>query len=264
MTIVFSDLDGTLLHVQRYSAETAQPALNALKSRKIPLILSTSKTRAEVEFWRERLDIRDPFIVENGGALYIPSGYFPFVPEGAIGRGDYQVIELGDPYGEVVEALEAAARESGCQVVGFHNMTPEEITARTLLPPDQARLARQREYDEPFEIIGSGTHNLLRAIEKRGKRWTRGNRFYHITGQNDKALAVRRLSALYERASPGVVTVGIGDSHNDAAFLDSVQVPVIVKSQFATALKLAVPRSRVTKAPGPHGWKEAVLELVAA
>jgi mannosyl-3-phosphoglycerate phosphatase len=263
MTVIFSDLDGTLLHVQRYSPEAAQPALVALKRRSIPLVLCTSKTRAEVEFWRKRLEIRDPFIVENGGALYIPDGYFPFAPEGAVRREGYQVIELGAPYAELVEALEAAARESGCRVVSFHGMTVEEISARTLLPPEQAQLAKQREYDEPFEIVGTGTHNLLTAIERRGKRWTRGNRFYHITGETDKATAVKRLSTLYERAFPGVVTAGIGDSHNDAAFLDSVQVPVIVKSRFAPALKLAVPRSRVTRAPGPHGWNEAVLDLVA-
>jgi phosphoglycolate phosphatase-like HAD superfamily hydrolase len=46
--IVFSDLDGTLLDHETYLFDAAQPALNALKARDIPLILASSKTRAEM------------------------------------------------------------------------------------------------------------------------------------------------------------------------------------------------------------------------
>ena len=76
--IVFSDLDGTLLDGDDYSHDQALPALRLLRRRNIPLVLCTSKTRAEVEFHRRRLANRDPFVVENGGAVYVPEGYFPF------------------------------------------------------------------------------------------------------------------------------------------------------------------------------------------
>jgi len=264
MKIIFSDLDGTLLHSQTYSFEAAKPALSALRRQKAPLVLCTSKTRAEVEMWRERLDTQHPFIVENGGAVYIPCGYFPFVIDQATQREGYDVIEFGTPYLELVLALREAAGEARCEVLGFHDMTIADICLRTSLPVRQAELAKQREYDEPFEILGSGTHTLLAAIERRGKRWTRGDRFYHISGASDKAVAVEYLSSLYRRAFGSVQTIGIGDGHNDATFLRTVDLPVIIRSRFAAALKLAVPRGFVTSAPGPDGWKEAVLPLVAA
>jgi len=69
--------------------------------------------------------------------------------------------------------LEKAARESNCDVLGFHQMSLADISLRTSLPVRQAALAKQREYDEPFEILGSGAHMLLAAIERLGKRWTR-------------------------------------------------------------------------------------------
>ena len=70
------------------------------------------------------------------------------------------------------------------------------------------------------------------------------------------------VAELYRKAFQNVRTVGIGDGHNDAGFLNAVDMPVIIQSRFATALKRAVPNGSVTHAPGPHGWNEAVLNLL--
>lgn len=71
-TIVITDLDGTLLD-QTYSFEGARPAITLLKEKRVPVVLCSSKTRPEIELYRERLGFKDPFIVENGGAIYIQS-----------------------------------------------------------------------------------------------------------------------------------------------------------------------------------------------
>jgi mannosyl-3-phosphoglycerate phosphatase len=262
MKVIFTDLDGTLLHPQTYSFAPAEPALAAIREGNIPLVLCTSKTRAEVELWRERLGNQHPFIVENGGAVYVPRGCFPFAVPGAVKREGYEVIEFGAPYLDLVLALKEAAKESGTEVLGFHQMSLADVCLRTSLPVKQAELAKRREYDEPFEVLGAGAYALLSAIESRGKRWTRGDRFYHITGDNNKATAVKTLAKLYRRAFGAVETIGVGDGHNDAEFLLTVDVPVIIRSRFAVALKRAVPSAEVTAAPGPHGWNEAILPLV--
>ncbi len=265
MKILFTDLDGTLLHPHTYSSEPARPALEALKRLGIPVIFCTSKTRPEVDLWRERLGNTDPFIIENGGAIYIPPGYFPFPLPGTRRRDGYDVIECGTSYAELVAALKAASAESGCGVLGFHEMSLADVAVRSLLPVRQAELARQREYDEPFEVLGPwGTHRLLEAIERRGKHWTRGDRFYHITGTNSKAAAVRRLAALYRRAFGELTIIGVGNAHNDTDLLRVVDIPIIIQSRFSSALRRAVPCAIVTRDPGPHGWNEAVLEVVGS
>jgi mannosyl-3-phosphoglycerate phosphatase len=261
--ILFTDLDGTLLHPHTYSTDPARPALDALKRLGVPVIFCTSKTRPEVELWRERIGNTDPFIVENGGAIYVPRGYFRFPLAGTRRRDGYDVIECGTPYAELVATLKAAAAESGCGVLGFHEMSLADVAVRSLLPVRQAELARQREYDEPFEVLGPwGTHQLLDAIERRGKHWTRGDRFYHIIGDNSKAGAVRRLAALYARAFGELTIIGVGNAHNDTDVLRAVDVPIIIQSRFATALRRAVPHAIVTRAPGPEGWNDAVLEAL--
>lgn len=263
MILLFSDLDGTLLDSRTYSYDAARPALEAVARQGIPLVIVTSKTRAEVELWRRRLGNSDPFIVENGGAIYIPSGYFPFRIQGARRRMGYEVIELGTPYQKLVEGLRQAVKESGCEALGFSDMSVADICRRTLLTVQQAEFAKQREYDEPFEILGPGTYRLLEAIERQGMRWTRGDRFYHVTGGNDKVQAVARLIELYRRSAGDVLSVGVGDGPNDVSFLNAVDIPVIVQSRFADTVRRAVPHALASRQPGPHGWNEVVVRAIS-
>jgi mannosyl-3-phosphoglycerate phosphatase len=46
--VVFSDLDGTLLDHHSYRHTAAQPGLDLLEALAIPLVLISSKTRAEM------------------------------------------------------------------------------------------------------------------------------------------------------------------------------------------------------------------------
>ena len=263
--VVFSDLDGTLLDHATYDLDAARPAIERLRAAGVPLVLCTSKTRAEVEPVRDALRNDHPFIVENGGGLYIPVGYFPFELEGAEPRSGYWVVSFGDPYPEIVQALARAAAASGVGVRGFASMTDEQVAADTGLSTREAQLARAREFDEPFVIPEPARANdLLAAIERQGKRWTKGGRFYHITGPSDKAGAVRHLISLYRRQLGGTQTVGLGDAPNDAGFLSLVDIPILLASPRLDQLRALVPRGRTTVLAGPSGWNEAVLAVLDA
>ena len=263
MVLVFTDLDGTLLDHDTYDFEPALPALRRLADRGIPLIFCTSKTRAETEYWRARMGNLWPFVAENGGAVYVPPGSFPFPVPRARTRGEYEVLEFGVPYSQLVEALRQAERRSGCRVRPFHRLSAAQIAVLTGLPATQAELAAQREYDEPFEILDpQPAERLLREIENQGLRWTRGGRFYHITGNNDKAAALRALTALYRRVEPGLVTIALGDGLNDAAMLAAADQAVVMPSAQSNRLLERVPDARLAPEPGPAGWARAILEMV--
>jgi mannosyl-3-phosphoglycerate phosphatase len=129
------------------------------------------------------------------------------------------------------------------------------------LPLADARRAKQREYDEPFEILNGESARLFDAIRKRKKRWTLGGRFYHILGANDKGHCVMLLRHFYERIYTSVVLVGLGDGLNDAGFLNLVDIPLLLKSREINKLHKAVPRGRVYPG-GPGGWNAAVLNAI--
>jgi len=253
MRLVITDLDGTLLDHDTYSFAEAQPALDLLSRLGVPVIFASSKTRAEILMWRQLMDNRHPFISENGGAVFYPPGYFPDGPEADI---------FGDPYPDLLRALEEASEESGCPATGFARMSVQDVARECGMTPAMARLARQREFDEPFLAHDQDRLDaLLSAIASRGKRYTRGGRFYHITGNHDKAAAVRKLAERFRAITPDVVTIGLGDGLNDAQFLNAVDIPILIRSASTEKLKAAVPRGSVTRETGPRGWREAILEL---
>lgn len=261
MLVVFTDLDGTLLDRATYSFQDASPALNRLQERHIPVVLVTSKTFGEIELWRKRLGNSCPFVSENGAAVFSSEGNPP-LPRGASQRyGHYDMVELGVPYRSLTAALKEAARESDCHVRGFAGMTAREVSNRCDLPLEQAVLAKARQYDEPFELLKGDVEELRKAIERRKLRLTRGGRFFHITGQNDKADGVALLIEAYYRWG-SLRTVGIGDGPNDVRFLNLVDYPVLLDSPLRSDLRRLVPRARIAPA-GPRGWNESVLHILS-
>ncbi|MGC2482985.1 MAG: HAD hydrolase family protein, partial [Nitrososphaeraceae archaeon] len=75
--VVFTDIDGTLVDINtvEYGKNTRR-LIDLLKQKNIPLILTSAKTRLEQNMVRKDLGLTDPYIVENGGAVVIPQGYF--------------------------------------------------------------------------------------------------------------------------------------------------------------------------------------------
>jgi mannosyl-3-phosphoglycerate phosphatase len=269
--IFFTDLDGTLLDHQTYAWTAARTALAALARKRQPLVIVTSKTRAEVMPLLRELRRREPFVVENGGAIFLPLRYFPFRIDGAepAGKG-WQRVPLGTPYPRLVTALATAARRAGVAVRGFSRMRAPEVAERAGLVLVAARRACRREFDEPFVILQGDAQawpRLRREIRKLSLHAVQGSRFFHILGKNDKGGAVRRLAAWFRRAAPGqaVRTVGIGDSPNDIPLLRAVDMPVLVArpgGRYDRETLSSVPRARRAGAIGPAGWNRAVLGLL--
>jgi mannosyl-3-phosphoglycerate phosphatase family protein len=264
MIVIFTDLDGTLLDRDAYAWDPAKPAVRLLRDRGLPWVLVTSKTRAEVEHWRRVMRNDHPFVVENGGAIFVPAGYFGNIP-GATRQNGNNVTVRGEPYDKLIAVLERASLASQCRVRGFHDMTAEEVAAACHLPVEQAVLAKQREYDEPFEIIDpERAEDLQAAIAAQGMKSVRGGRFQHVSGQHDKGCAVRLLTSLFRRRADGpVTTIGLGDGLNDIPLLEAVDIPVVVRSADVDEILQQVPDALVAEHKGPRGWSDAVLEIVS-
>ncbi|MBI3806723.1 MAG: HAD-IIB family hydrolase [Nitrospirae bacterium] len=270
--IIFTDLDGSLLDATTYSYAAAIPALTALRDQGIPLVLVSSKTRAEMESLRQRLGHQDPFIVENGGAVFIPHGLFDFPLERMRTRSPYQVIELGLPYHMLRDVLKQIEDAVETPLQGFGDLSVEAIMQVTGLPHADAILAKQREYDEPYLLEGPRAliEEVCRQIVTRGLRWTKGGRLFHLMGENDKGEAASVLLRCYHRQqrmrgqTERIETVGIGDSINDAPLLAMVDHPILVqKSDGSYDPDIHLPGMIRAPGIGPVGWNEAVLELLA-
>ena len=261
-TIIFTDLDETLLDESTYSFADAQPALQRVAASATPLIMCSSKTRRELEDYRRLLNSPHPFISENGGGIFIPRGYFPFAVA-AEPADEYQLIRLGTPYAEIRKQFVCLREQFHAKVRGFADMSVAEVAALTGLAGKNALAAQQREFDEPFIFDGAPDQDFLNAIEAAGLRWTQG-RFFHIMGRHDKGRAVCMLIALYRRQFGETRSIALGDSLNDLAMLVDADQAVLVKhadGSFDSRIDMA--GLLKTRLPGPAGWNETVLDLLA-
>jgi mannosyl-3-phosphoglycerate phosphatase len=112
--LVASDVDGCLLDEETYSPGAAAEALAALEASGIPLVLCSSKTRAEME----------------------------------------AILELGTAREILVARLGEMAAETGAGLVGFSTLSASQVSRLTGLPEERSRRALERLYDEPFLLEG--------------------------------------------------------------------------------------------------------------
>jgi mannosyl-3-phosphoglycerate phosphatase len=266
--IIFTDLDGTLLDHYTYSFEKALPALTLLKEKNIPLIICSSKTRKEIEYYRRKLDNHHPFISENGGGIFIPHGYFRFEIADCgfkIEKNkDYYIISLGAKYSDLRKTL-LELHSEGFNVKGFWDMTAEELADIANMSIDEAKMAKERDFDEPFVFDGSeiDEQRLLETIIAKGFNFTQG-RFFHILGNSDKGKAVSILIDMYRRKFSEIMTVAIGDSPNDIPMLKRVDYPVIVqKPDESYDPRINIPNLIRAGGIGPDGWNKAILRFVS-
>lgn len=264
--LVFTDLDGTLMDHDTYDFEPARPALEQLRSHGTPVIICSSKTRAEIEVYRNRMGLDTPFITENGGAILIPHLTLDLTGTDFVQKGPYDMVVLGMPYADLCAIWEDIRHKERFLMKGFSEMTVEEIATHTGLPIEEARLAAQREYSEPF--IFSDTPNQFERLgslfKERGLRITRGGRFHHLMGKNDKGRAVRILSKIYAETCTdhAIWTVGLGDSDNDAPMLRHVDVPIVIRKKTGEWEHIHDLDPVYSHKSGPEGWAEEILALL--
>lgn len=263
-SILFTDLDGSLLDPQSYSYEGSQEAIRWLKERQIPIIFCSAKTRAEQEVYRKALEIDDPFIVEEGGAILIPRGYFPFPLRPQRWVDEYAVVELGLPYEQIRAVLAQLKDEFRGEIKTFGDLRAEEIAQDSGLSLEMARLARQREYTETLKLEGTEeeVRRFLRRVEEKGLGWSRGERYYRVRGKADKGEAARMLLNLFRKAFGQVRSIAIGNSLSDEPMLRVVDCPILLKAPDGGWAPVNVPGLHRLTGSGPAGWTRAIEALV--
>ena len=263
--VVFTDLDGTLIDHDTYEFEEAKPALDQLRSRAIPVIICSSKTRAEIEVYRERMGLSGPFIVENGGAIFIPHPDLN-VSLSFVQKEPYRVVELGVPYADLCTTWKDIKNKGNFRMKGFSEMTVEEIADCTGLPPEEASLAAKREYSEPFIFSDTSAQLqlLTSLLQEKGLIITRGGRFYHLIGPNDKGRAVQILKRVYANTYPDkrIWTAGLGDSANDVPMLRHVDMPIVIRKKTGEWERVEEIDPIYSDKAGPRGWAEAIQTIL--
>ena len=264
--IIFTDLDGSLLNHDDYSFDEALPAINRIKSSRIPLILTTSKTRREVEILQMEMGIDNPFIIENGAAIYFTPKYTKFFNDNIQHKSPFQIIQiiqLGISYDRIRSFINDIRDQFNIR--GFGDMSVQEISDITGLSPERAEFAKAREYTEPFIMDSDQDIHMLQGLAvERGIKITKGGRFHHMIGAHqDKGEAVKIVRGVFDRhEGKRYFTIGVGDSINDLPMLNNVDIPVIIPHPTRGYLDVSLPGLVKAGRPGCRGWNDIMNRIL--
>jgi mannosyl-3-phosphoglycerate phosphatase len=255
-TIVFSDLDGTLLDHETYSWDAAKPALAALKENGIPLILASSKTAAEISGLRAEMGFAEyPAIIENGAGLLEPK-------DSADNAGDFSVHRR---LIAILDSLPLRLREN---FIGFCDVSVARIAKITGLDLETAAKAARRQFSEPGTWSGTDEERaeFETLLAENGITARQGGRFLTLSFGASKAQRMIEIVNRYACGDRKPFTIALGDAPNDIEMLETADTGVVVANPRGAPLPEldgeSIGRIIRTAKPGPEGWNEAVLRLI--
>ena len=241
-TIVFTDLDGTLLDHGDYSFTAAQPVLSELAKLKVPVVPVTSKTRVELLSLRAELKLDTPFVVENGAAIYVPKGYFSFNDDALLDKGDFWCKAFAPSRREWCAVIDSLPEAIRAKITTFTELGDQGIISLTDLTAEQASLANDREFSEPMYWEGDDAllDDFKVAAKALGFDLLQGGRFLHLTSGYDKGQALAWLKQQFMRAKPNEVqfAIALGDSGNDIDMLEAADQAIVIKNPHSKDLQL--------------------------
>ncbi len=255
--IVVTDLDGTLLDHKTYEYTPASHAIKELEKHDIPIILNSSKTRAEILEIRSKLNNQEPFVCENGGVLCGISSE----PNDLESNPKLDIQYLGTPRSQFLESLGSIKEKLHLKYEGFADASVDDVVQWTGLTPSDAQKAMNREATEPlwWQDTELALEKLRQELKEFKLQCVKGGRFHHVMGNFNKASCFAKFKAYYSQHwLEEVQVIALGDSQNDLPMLEQADRAIVIPAKHGPTLKPNNKSVFFASKSGPYGWQEGI------
>ena len=251
---VVSDVDGTLMD-HSYDLTPAKETIKKLQKLAIPVILCTSKTASEVKVIRKDLNLTDPYIVENGAAIYGES----------LKKVNGEII-LGEKYEFLEEILNFISNEVDYKLIPLNDLSDQQATQLTGLKGNSLNLMRDRHWSMPFLNPPSSLEEQINNCCKKFKvEIFKGNRMSHLLSINSNK--GKAINALKEYSNiKNIKIIGLGDSPNDMPLLLNSDIRIVIPGIDGPNMNLLNQLKdlefTLASEPNGYGWKNEINKLI--
>ena len=252
---IVTDLDGTLMD-DNYDISPAKKTLNLLSELNIPVIPCTSKTASEVRFFRKQNGLFDPFIVENGAAVYGLNENH---------SSEWELI-LGKSYEHLRIILMNISKRINYDLTPLNDLSQQQIYELTGLSDQSIKRALDRQWSVPFLNPPDEIFERIKLVCKTyNVHVFKGNRMSHLlSSESHKGEAVNKLKAYLQNTD--VKIIALGDSQNDLPLLEYADISIVVPSKNGPNkyLQDGIDKGRFRLANAPHaqGWTNSVEDVI--
>ncbi len=252
---IVTDLDGTLMD-ENYDISPAKKTLNLLSELNIPVIPCTSKTASEVRYFRKQNGLFDPFIVENGAAVY---GF------NEDNSSEWELI-LGMCYEDLRIILKNISKKINYELIPLNDLNEHQIFELTGLSDQSINRALDRQWSVPFLNPPDEIFEKVKLVcKKYNVHVFKGNRMSHLlSSQSHKGEAVNKLKVHLNNKD--VKIIALGDSQNDLPLLEYADISIVVpgKNGPNKYLRNGIDKGKFRLANAPHGqgWSNSVEDVI--
>ena len=178
----------------------------------IPAVWLTNRSRLQFDDARRKHGHTQPFIAEDGCAVYLPEGYFHLTPvadtprakkSATVRLGRFTCIPVADALPAAADALQSLSQDVGVPVVTLRSLSPRELAQNTGLPQREAELARQRDFDDIFFFAGASEQDVAKFLAEgrnRNLQFRQHGVLWSAAIGASVQRCIRELAKLYDRA----------------------------------------------------------------
>ena len=250
--LIFTNLDGTLLHRDKYTFEKIKNFIKDIISDRIYVIPNTSKTDREILSFNQKLGEALPYIAENGSAIKGLNLINKDLPKELIlSKEKEELINIFE--NEVPENLKIKCK-------WLSKMNKETQLKILGLPEDQLTNALDRKYTVPFIFNGnkSEINELSKILKSKGLTTQEGGRVISLGDKVNKAKAMQIFIRFFKKNNENIKTIAVGDNYNDLDMLKISDYPCLVFNDQFRLDQIFIDNLISTNKPSPEGWADVI------
>ena len=256
-TLIFTDLDGSLLDRDTFKFDEIKDYLKKLLSNGIFIIPNTSKTEKEILEFNNELGSNLPYISENGAAingLDLLNSNLP--KELILSRDKNNLINIFKK--SVPENL-----QNKCKWLS--EMDEKKQSLIFGLEDEKLKMALDRKYTIPFIFEGNKNekNKLFKIVKNKGLALQEGGRVINLTDKVNKAKALQVFVRFFKKNNKEVKTIAVGDNYNDLDMLKTSDFPCLVFNDKFTLDEIPIKNLIITNKPSPEGWADVIKMALA-
>jgi len=250
--LIFTDLDGSLLHRDTFKFDKIKDYLIKLISKGIFIIPNTSKTEKEILEFNKELGTNLPYICENGAAINRLDLLNSNLPKELIlSREKENLIEI-------FKMSVPIELQNKCKWLSEMNKKKQSLILG--LENEKVEMALDRKYTIPFIFEGSKNEKkkLSKIVQNKGLTLQEGGRVINLTDKVNKAKALQVFVRFFKKNNKCVKTIAVGDNYNDLDMLKVSDFPCLVFNDKFTLEEIPIYNLISSNKPSPEGWADVI------
>ena len=250
--VIFTDLDGSLLHRDTFQFNTIKDYIKNLVNKGIIIIPNSSKTEKEIEKFNEELGVNLPYIAENGSSIHglnLITSNFP--DKLILSREKEEIFKIFE--NKVPEKL----KEKCLEVSKMSKKEQENILGQK---DERLKDALKRKYTLPFLFKGDKNekNKLLKVLNSNSLTLQEGGRVLNLCDNINKVKSMNRVIKILKKTEDKIKTIAVGDNYNDLDMLKSCDIPCLVFNDQFIQDQINIDNLIFSNKPSPEGWADVI------